>query len=472
MDRLEGPLWAISPVDGRYATKLQDLKPYVSEGALICSRIEVELKWLSHLGRLAREGSSSMSWNPSVDDLEKIDQMSKVDFSAEARHVKEIEAETNHDVKAVEYYLRSALKKSGVSHSSLAMIHFACTSEDINNLAYNLLFQKVNQEQLLPQMRGLIKVLCDFGVEYAGAPMLSRTHGQPASPTTMGKELVNFAYRLNKSYSCIKNQQFPGKINGAVGNYNAHVVAFPEVDWEKVAKNFVEGSLGLHWNPMSTQIEDHDGIAEWCNQLSQWATICLDLSRDIWGYISLGYFKQKVIAGEVGSSTMPHKVNPIDFENAEGNFGIAISIADHFARKLPISRWQRDLSDSTVLRAGGSLLGHHYLAQTSLSKGLKKLSLDQDRVFTDLSACVEILAEPIQTVMRAYGVVDAYERLKAKTRGQKITFEELHALVDDCVELPISVKKQLKALKPEAYTGIATKLAQSQAGDILTQIAR
>ena len=470
MDKFAGPLWAISPVDGRYATKLQALKPYLSEGALICARIAVELKWLSHLGQMARESGNSLPWNPSQDDLEKIKRMCNEDFADQAHHVKEIEAETNHDVKAVEYFLRATLKKAGVSESSLAMIHFACTSEDINNLAYNLLFQKVNQEQILPQMRKLIQVLSQFGLEYAHAGMLSRTHGQSASPTTMGKELANFAYRLNKTYACIKNQQFPGKINGAVGNYNAHVVAFPGVDWEMFAKEFVEEGLGLSWNPMSTQIENHDGIAEWCGRLSQWATICLDLARDVWGYISLGYFKQKLVAGEVGSSTMPHKVNPIDFENAEGNFGVAISLADHFARKLPISRWQRDLSDSTVLRVSGSLLGHHYLAQSSMLKGLGKLSLAQEKLHADLSTCVEVLAEPIQTVMRAYGVLDAYERLKHKTRGQKIDLEELHSLIDDCSQLPVEVKNSLKELRPEHYTGLANKLAKSQAKVILSEI--
>ncbi|MFK7828006.1 MAG: adenylosuccinate lyase [Oligoflexales bacterium] len=470
MDRLAGPLWAISPVDGRYASKLQALKPYVSEGALINSRITVELKWLSHLGQIARESELTLPWKPSHDDLEKINRMSAEDFSAQAHQVKEIEAETNHDVKAVEYFLRAALKKSGVSESSLAMIHFACTSEDINNLAYNLLFQKVNQEQILPQMRKLIQMLSEFAKEYAEAAMLSRTHGQPASPTTMGKELANFAYRLNNSYACIKNQQFPGKVNGAVGNYNAHIVAFPQVNWEALAKDFVEDVLGLNWNPMSTQIENHDGIAEWCGRISQWDTICLDLARDIWGYISLGYFKQKLVAGEVGSSTMPHKVNPIDFENAEGNFGITISLADHFARKLPISRWQRDLSDSTVLRATGSMLGHHYLAQSSLLKGLKKLSLDQKSLFDDLSASVEVLAEPIQTVMRAYGVLDAYERLKEKTRGQKVDLEKLHGLINDCSELPSEVKDSLKALTPEQYTGLAAKLTRDQVKLILADI--
>ena len=472
MDRLEGPLWAISPVDGRYAAKLKALKPYLSEGALICARIEVELKWLSHLGHVARDCGQSLPWKPSADDLAKIDQICTEDFSLQAQYVKEIEAETNHDVKAVEYHLRSVLKKAGVSQASLAMIHFACTSEDINNLAYNLLFKKVNDEQVLPQMRLLIKTLSEFGLEYANAAMLSRTHGQAASPTTMGKELLNFAYRLSRSYDCIKKQQFPSKINGAVGNYNAHVVAFPELDWEKLASGFVVDRLGLDWNPMSTQIENHDGIAQWCSHLSQWATICLDLARDIWAYISLGYFKQKVIAGEVGSSTMPHKVNPIDFENAEGNFGLSISIADHFARKLPISRWQRDLSDSTVLRAGGSMIGHHFLAQSSLLKGLNKLSLDQGRLIDDLSSSVEVLAEPIQTVMRAYGVIDAYERLKLKTRGQKITMDELHELINDCPELPSDVKGNLKAMKPELYTGLAPKLAKTCAQSILKNIDR
>lgn len=470
LDNLEGPVWAISPVDGRYAKNLQALKPYVSEGALICSRIEVELKWLAYLGRIARESTPALPWKPSLDDLEKIEQIAAKDFGPMAEEVKKIEIETNHDVKAVEYFLRNTLKQAQVSEASLAMIHFACTSEDINNLAYNLLLQGLNQHLLIPQMNDLIRALSVYGIEYAQDAMLSRTHGQAASPTTMGKEIANFAYRLNNVSIHLKNQHFPGKINGAVGNYNAHMVAFPQLDWEEIAKNFVENSLGLSWNPMSTQIESHDGIASWCSHLSQWATISIDLARDLWGYISLGYFKQKLVAGEVGSSTMPHKVNPIDFENAEGNFGIAISLADHFARKLPISRWQRDLSDSTVMRAIGSFVAHHYLAQSSLLKGLNKLSLDRNCLLADLSNNIEVLAEPIQTVMRAYGVVDAYERLKLKTRGQKITLEELHALVDECVQFPDEVRVGLKALRPEKYTGLAEKLAEQQAKQILAQI--
>jgi adenylosuccinate lyase len=456
----EQTLWAITPLDGRYRSKLKGLETLVSEGALICFRTLVEVKWLLHLAD--HKGLKSVI---NLDDktrtvlLEMAKTLDSGSDESIAKRVKEIEATTNHDVKAVEYLLRERLSEAGASDMVLAFLHFACTSEDINNLSYALMLKRVRDSRLLPQMDRILDDLKTKSADNAGLAMLSRTHGQTASPTTLGKEFSVFGYRLQRQRDQLAALEIEAKINGAVGNFNAHLSAFPNTNWESLSKDFIENKLDLKMNPYTTQIENHDTLVEYGHILKRFNTILIDLSRDIWGYVSLGYFKQELKAGEVGSSTMPHKVNPIDFENAEGNLGLANSIATHFSDKLMISRWQRDLSDSTVLRALGTLIGHSELAWNSLSRGMGKIVVNPSRLAEDLDNAYEVLAEPVQTVMRRYGVVDAYERLKAATRGKAVTKESVQTMVNECSEIPAEAKKALLEMTPATYTGIAKDLA-------------
>lgn len=445
---------AISPIDGRYANKTEPLREIFSEYGLIKARVEVEIRWLQ-----------SIAANPSVSDLadfgssatEKLNAL--VDnFSLEsAERVKEIERTTNHDVKAVEYFIREQIKEVDELAKASEFIHFACTSEDINNLSYGLMVAR-GKAALTEVINRIEHSLTGLAHEQAETPMLSRTHGQTASPTTLGKEIANVVYRLRRQLDQLGKIEVLGKINGAVGNYNAHLSAYPETDWAAHAQSFVE-SLGLTWLPYSTQIEPHDGVAELCQNLSRINTILIDLDRDIWGYISIGYFKQKVIAGEVGSSTMPHKVNPIDFENSEGNLGLANAILGHLADKLPISRWQRDLTDSTVLRNQGAALGYCLIGWESLIKGLSKLEVNQDRLAEDLDNNWEVLAEPIQTVMRRYQIDGAYEKLKELSRGQRLDAEQIKAFVET-LDIPEEAKTRLIELTPGSYIGNAAQQAK------------
>jgi adenylosuccinate lyase len=449
-------LWAITPLDGRYAAKLDGLGRLAGEGGLIDYRMRVEAHWLVHLAE-----------TPGVkDDVALPDAVKRAalaiaqgEGSAFAAEVKGIEQTTNHDVKAVEYFLQRHFKSKGAADKSLAFIHFACTSEDVNNLAYALMLKDLRDKRLLPLMTDLVRDLAAKAESYAALPMLSRTHGQTASPTTLGKEIAVFGHRLDRQRRRFAAQTIEGKINGAVGNYNAHLSAYPQVDWPAVAQRFVEQKLGLTFNPLTTQIENHDSYVEYMQHLRHFNTIALGLARDMWGYISLGYFSLKVKAGEVGSSTMPHKVNPIDFENAEGNFGLANALLAHFGDKLPVSRWQRDLSDSTVLRSTGAAVGHSELAWRSLLTGLSKVEARAERLEEDLADAWEVLAEPVQTVMRRFGIVDAYERLKAATRGKAVTKEVIDAVIQAATELPEAVRRDLRALTPQAYVGNARDLA-------------
>ncbi len=448
-------LTAITAVDGRYRNKCAELAPYFSEFALIRYRTEVEIRWLQQL-----------CGNPRIAEAGQLDESASgfllqlvANFSVpDAERVKAIEATTNHDVKAVEYFIKEKIGDRADLQQQLEFVHFACTSEDINNLAYALMLENCRQQVLLPVMQEIITVLSELASRFADQPMLARTHGQTASPTTVGKELANVAYRLRRQLSCFAATEILGKINGAVGNYNAHLAAYPEINWTEQAKIFVE-SLGLTWNPYTTQIEPHDYIAELFDSLARFNTVLIDLDRDIWGYISLGYFKQKTVAGEVGSSTMPHKVNPIDFENSEGNLGMANAVLGHLAGKLPISRWQRDLTDSTVLRNMGTALAHCLIGFRALQKGLGKLELNSDTIMADLDSSWEVLAEPIQTVMRRYGIDQPYEKLKQLTRGQAINRETLHRFIDT-LEIPEPAKQQLKSLSPATYTGNASQQAR------------
>ena len=448
-------LLALSPLDGRYAGKVDALRPIFSEYGLIRARVRVEVEWLLVLA--AEPGITGL---PAFDDGATARLRSLADgFTVEdAARVKAIEATTNHDVKAVEYFLKERLKSDAGFGPALEFVHFACTSEDINNLAYALMLNQARQEVLLPKLDALIQKLRAMAHEHAALPMLSRTHGQTASPTTVGKELANVVARLRRQGEQLAAVSLSGKINGAVGNYNAHVAACPDVDWPAFAQHFVE-SLDLDFNPYTTQIEPHDGIAEIADAQKRIDTICIDLCRDVWGYVSLGYFRQAVKAGEVGSSTMPHKVNPIDFENAEGNFGVANALFEHFAAKLPVSRWQRDLTDSTVLRALGTAFGHALIGFDALLRGLDKLSVDPQRLAADLDAAWEVLAEAVQTVMRRHGLPEPYEQLKALTRGQGITEQSMRAFIES-LELPVDDKQRLLALTPAGYTGLAARLAQ------------
>ena len=446
---------AISPADGRYANKVEALRPLVSEFGLIRHRVEVEIGWLEALA--AHPGVAEVP-RFSDDARQTLHGIVRGFGVTQAARVKEIEATTNHDVKAVEYFLKEEIEGEPELAAVSEFIHFACTSEDINNLSYGLMLRRARDEVLLPAMDEVIGDLRGLAHEHAALPMLSRTHGQTASPTTVGKEFANVVARLVRQREQVAAVAILGKINGAVGNYNAHLVAYPGVDWEKLARKLVEG-FGLEWNPFTTQIEPHDCVAELFDAVRRFNTILLDLDRDIWSYISIGYFKQRTVAGEVGSSTMPHKVNPIDFENSEGNLGIANALLGHLAEKLPISRWQRDLTDSTVLRNLGTGLAHSLIAWAATRKGLGKLEADTERLAADLDASWEVLAEPIQTVMRRYGIEKPYEKLKELTRGRAVDEETLRAFVDG-LAIPEEAKAELRSLRPEAYLGNAAEQAR------------
>jgi adenylosuccinate lyase len=450
------PLTALSPLDGRYAAKVEPLRSIFSEFGLMHRRVQVEIAWLLELGAEARIGELPPFSDDAVARLHAIaDGFSEAD----GERIKAIEATTNHDVKAVEYFIKERLGEDAAVVKAKEFVHFACTSEDINNLSYALMLRDAREQVMLPALDAVIARLRELAHEHAALPMLSRTHGQTASPTTLGKELANVVARLQRQRRQLAALEVPGKINGAVGNYNAHVVAYPDVDWRALSKRFVE-SLGLQWNPYTTQIEPHDGIAEFCDVVRRANVVLIDLARDIWGYISQGYFRQSLKAGEVGSSTMPHKVNPIDFENAEGNFGVANALLVHFAEKLPISRWQRDLTDSTVLRGLGTAFGHTLVALESLQKGLGKLTVNAERLAADLDANWEVLAEAVQTVMRRHGLPEPYEQLKALTRGQGITRDSLRGFIE-ALELPATDKARLLALTPATYIGLADELANA-----------
>jgi adenylosuccinate lyase len=449
------PLTAVSPVDGRYTGRVEPLRPVFSEYGLIRYRVAVEARWLLALSR----ESGIFELDPVEGEaLQLLESLSAGLALEQAMAVKTIEGTTNHDVKAVEYFLKEQLAPVDPDGRLREFVHFACTSEDINNLAYALMLRDARDQVLEPEMRRLVFRLGEMAERYAELPMLSRTHGQSASPTTLGKEIANLAWRLKRLKETFLAVEALGKMNGAVGNYNAHLAAYPEVDWPIVARDFVE-SLGLGFNPFTTQIEPHDWIAEYCHALVRFNTVLLDLCRDFWGYISLGYFRQKAVAGEVGSSTMPHKVNPIDFENAEGNLGIANALLEHFAAKLPISRWQRDLTDSTVLRNIGVALAHTLIACASVMKGLERVEADAERMAADLDQNWEVLGEAIQTAMRRHGLPNPYEQLKALTRGRRITPDQLREFVAG-LELPEDTRRRLLAMTPAAYTGLAARLAR------------
>jgi adenylosuccinate lyase len=448
-------LEALSPVDGRYAAQLSGLRALCSEAGLIRQRVRIEALWWQMLRSTARV---SVLQNVPERVRAEVERLVQDPTAVDPEAVKAIEKRINHDVKAVEYYVRQRLKNAGATSAQLEFVHFGCTSEDINNLAYALLLHEARSRHLLPAMSKLSERLRELAHEYAATPMLARTHGQPASPTTVGKELANFAARLARQQAAWSAVRIRGKFNGAVGNFNAHVVGLPDVDWRKVSRSLVE-SLGLECNDFTTQIEPHDWIAEYCDALARHNTVLIDLCRDFWGYISLGYFRQRVVAQEVGSSTMPHKVNPIDFENAEGNLGLANALLRHFAEKLPVSRWQRDLTDSTVLRNLGVALGHTLLAAQAAQRGLSRLEVDAARLKEDLERAWEVLAEAVQTVMRASGIADGYERLKDFTRGQAIDRAQLHAFVAT-LALPQEARQRLLELTPESYLGLAAQLAR------------
>ena len=449
-------LTAVSPVDGRYAGKTSALRPIFSEFGLIRCRVQVEVRWLQRLA--AHDGIPEVP-ALSAEANALLDQLASNFQLEHAERVKEFERTTNHDVKAVEYLLKEQAKQLPELAKVNEFIHFACTSEDINNLSHALMLREGRDTVLLPLMRQLAESIRALAVQFADVPMLSRTHGQPASPTTLGKELANVVYRLERQIAQVAAVPLLGKINGAVGNYNAHLSAYPDIDWEANAREFIENDLGLAWNPYTTQIEPHDYIAELFDAVARFNTILIDFDRDIWGYISLGYFKQKTVAGEIGSSTMPHKVNPIDFENSEGNLGIANAILQHLASKLPISRWQRDLTDSTVLRNLGVGFAHSVIAYEASLKGIGKLELNAARIAEDLDNCWEVLAEPVQTVMRRYAVENAYEKLKDLTRGKGITPEALQAFIE-ALDIPAQAKAELRQLTPANYIGNAVAQAK------------
>lgn len=454
------PLTSISPIDGRYHSKTTALTPIFSEYGLIYYRVTTEIRWLQTLCLHFDQLSKAPTPKPTLSQsghaiLEKI----ITDFSeADAQQIKSIEATTNHDVKAVEYFLKEKLSQHKELTEVSEFIHFACTSEDINSLAYALMLKQARDKVMIPQMDAIYSAIKQLAHTHATQAMLSRTHGQAATPTTMGKEMANFVVRLQRQYQQITDVKLMGKFSGAVGNFNAHYTAYPEIDWPSLSKQFIE-SLGLHCNTHTAQIEPHDYIAELSDVITRFNTILIDFSRDMWGYISLGYFTQKPVKNEVGSSTMPHKVNPIDFENAEGNLGLANALFQHFSSKLPISRWQRDLVDSTVLRNLGVAFAHSLLAYQSLLKGINKLAINADIIAQDLDNNWAVLAEPIQTVMRRYGIPQPYEKLKTLTRGQDITKKDLHHFIDK-LELPSDEKKRLKALTPANYLGYAVALSK------------
>jgi adenylosuccinate lyase len=452
---MPSPLAALSPLDGRYARTADPLRAFFSEQALIRYRVKVELAWLEALAA-----------EPGVKELKRFSGKTSAAFKAvvekfserDAEQIKNIEAETNHDVKAIEYWLRSRLAKNAEASRALEFIHFACTSEDINNLSYALMMADSREKVMLPRLDELVAALRALAKRHAALSMLSRTHGQPASPTTLGKEMANVAHRLERARARIARVPVLGKANGAVGNYNAHLIAYPGVNWESFSRRFVE-RLGLESNPYTTQIDPHDWLAELLDAYAHANNVLLDLDRDLWGYISLGYFRQRLKKGEVGSSTMPHKVNPIDFENSEGNIGVANALLRHLADKLPVSRWQRDLSDSTAQRNIGSALGHTLLAYAACLRGLGKLEADPRRLGGDLEANWEVLTEAVQQVMRRHGVADAYEKLKEMSRGKRLDRRQLAAFVK-ALAIPADAKKRLLALTPAKYTGLAEDLAR------------
>ncbi len=453
---LKSPLLAISPLDGRYHSKCKDLAPYFSEYALMQYRVLVEIKWLQKLA--AHEGIPELE-QISPEGLEFLDDLVEKFSLQDAERIKEIEATTNHDVKAVEYFIKEKLAGSSELTAQIEFVHFACTSEDINNLSYALMLRDGRDKVIIKEMQGLIDKMSALANEYAEQPLLCRTHGQPASPSTVGKEFANVVHRLRRQVAQISENEILGKINGAVGNYNAHYAAYPDVDWANFSREFVQ-QLGLSWNPYTTQIEPHDYIAELFAALCRFNTVLIDFDRDIWSYISLGYFKQRTVAGEVGSSTMPHKVNPIDFENSEGNLGIANAIMAHLAEKLPISRWQRDLTDSTVLRNLGTGMAHSLIAFRATMKGLNKLQLNATAIDRDIDNCWEILAEPIQTVMRRYRIEQPYEKLKELTRGKQIDQAAIQQFVKE-LGIPDQAKQLLMEMTPRQYLGNAIQQAKN-----------
>lgn len=446
-------LTAVSPVDGRYGTKTIALRSIFSEFGLLKYRTIVEIRWLQSLA-----ATDSIKEVPAFSDDANalLDRIAAEFDEQDAARIKEIERTTNHDVKAVEYFLKEKIAQHPEIHAVSEFIHFACTSEDINNLSHALMLKEARDTVILPEMQQLADAVKDLSQQFRDVPMLSRTHGQPASPSTMGKEMANVAYRMARQIKQVESTEILGKINGAVGNYNAHLSAYPEIDWHAYSEAFVT-SLGIDWNPYTTQIEPHDYIAELFDAVARFNTILIDFDRDIWGYIALGHFKQKTVEGEIGSSTMPHKVNPIDFENSEGNLGLANAIFSHLGQKLPISRWQRDLTDSTVLRNLGVGVGYTLIAYASTLKGISKLEVNQAALEAELDKNWEVLAEPIQTVMRRYGIEKPYEKLKELTRGKRVDGEGMRAFVDG-LDLPEHEKARLKQMTPANYIGDAVKL--------------
>ncbi|BBC39392.1 adenylosuccinate lyase [Photobacterium damselae subsp. piscicida] len=446
-------LTAVSSIDGRYGSKTSVLRSIFSEFGLLKYRTIVEIRWLQKLAAtdaIVEVPAFSAEANAYLDRI-------AAEFSEEdALRIKEIERTTNHDVKAVEYFLKEKVAQVPELHAVNEFIHFACTSEDINNLSHALMLTEAREKVMLPEVRNVIDAIKDLANQFRHVPMLTRTHGQPASPSTMGKEMANVAYRMERQFKQIANVEILGKINGAIGNYNAHLSAYPEIDWHQYSEEFVT-SLGVTWNPYTTQIEPHDYIAELFDAFARFNTILLDFDRDVWGYIALGHFKQKTVAGEIGSSTMPHKVNPIDFENSEGNLGLANAIFAHLAQKLPVSRWQRDLTDSTVLRNLGVGCGYAIIAYTSTLKGISKLEVNKAALEAELDRNWEVLAEPIQTVMRRYGIEKPYEKLKELTRGKRVDSEGMRTFIDG-LELPEEEKVRLKAMTPATYIGAAVEL--------------
>ncbi len=446
---------ALSPLDGRYASKLDALRPWLSESAFMKQRVFVEIHWLLALG------SAGLADVPRISkaDADFLLSLATAFNDADAQRIKEIEAVTNHDVKAVEYFLKEKVSGRPDLLKASEFIHFACTSEDINNTAHGLMLRGARDTVLLPELQKIHDALSALALANASVPMLSRTHGQPASPTTLGKEIANIAKRLERAIAAIAAVPLLGKMNGAVGNYNAHLSAYPDFDWESFAREVVEQRLGLEFNPYTIQIEPHDGMAELFDAIARANTILLDMDRDFWAYISLGYFKQRTKAGEIGSSTMPHKVNPIDFENSEGNLGVANALLRHLAEKLPLSRWQRDLTDSTVLRNLGPAFGHSVLAYDSAMRGIGKLEVNTVAIAADLDACWEVLAEPVQTVMRRYGIENPYEQLKELTRGKGINQGDLQVFIRG-LAIPDNAKARLLEMTPSSYLGKAVELAQ------------
>lgn len=448
-------LTAISSADGRYGSKTKELRAIFSEFGLIKYRVTVEVRWLQALSE-CNKIAEVPSFDPQTNQL--LDSIISEFSLDDAQRVKDIESTTNHDVKAVEYFLKEKTANNSEINAVSEFIHFACTSEDINNLSYSLMLKEA-AIVICNQQDDVVNAIADLASEFAEIPMMSRTHGQPASPTTLGKEMANVVARLQRQQAQFGNVQLMGKINGAVGNYNAHISAYPEVDWPAFAQSFIE-DLGLTWNPYTTQIEPHDYIAEYFDVITRFNIILIDFDRDLWGYIALGHFKQRTIAGEIGSSTMPHKVNPIDFENSEGNLGIANALFTHLGQKLPISRWQRDLSDSTALRTLGLGVAHSLIAYKAALKGISKLQVNEASLAAELDANWEVLAEPIQTVMRRYGIEKPYEKLKELTRGKRVDQAGMQAFVDQ-LDLPDDAKKALKAMTPANYIGNAIEQAKS-----------